>query len=217
MRLLLINPNTSVHITERLCASARAALAQGDCLHCVTASSGPDVVRSAAQLAQADANAMALAREHASGHDAIVLGISLDGASVRLREQHPGLAVVGMTEAALFAADRLATRIGLLTLGAPLLPLYRERVAQLGLAASVVAYEAPEAPLAFAAGAARVAPAMLDVLAPACARLRDAGAQALVLAGAVLCGYAEVLEARCGVPVFDGIAAAVSHCRRQTT
>ena len=30
MQLLLINPNTSVHITERLATSARAALAPGD-------------------------------------------------------------------------------------------------------------------------------------------------------------------------------------------
>ncbi|MEP7283914.1 MAG: aspartate/glutamate racemase family protein, partial [Rubrivivax sp.] len=124
----MINPNTSAHITERMAASARTTLIQGDVLTAITAVDGPAVVRSAVLLAQADVSAMALADTHASQHDAIVLGISLDGVAPRLRQHHPELPIVGMTEAALLTACLQCERIGLLTLGASLLPLYRQRV-----------------------------------------------------------------------------------------
>ena len=218
MRLLLINPNTSVHITERLAASARAALAAGESVTAITASDSPRVVRSAADLLQADANALALADAHVAGHDALVLGISLDGAAPLLRQRHPGLPVIGMTEAALLTACLRADRLGLLTLGGSMLPLYRQRVEQIGLTSRMAGYEAPESPRAFEPGAAlqpAVAPEVLDVLAAAINRLQAAGAQAVVLSGAVLCGYDRALQARCGLPVFDGVACAVAQARVQ--
>lgn len=215
MRLLLINPNTSAHITARLAASARRAMVAGDLLSAVTAADGPAVVRSAEGLREAEISALALAAAHAADHDAIVLGISLDGAAPGLRERFPQMPVVGMTEAALLTACLRVSRIGVVTLGAALLPLYLQRIAEVGVASRVVGVEAPEAPAAFEAGAGDVSPAVLDCLAEACDRLRHDGAQAIVLAGAVLCGYAPALQARSGLPVFDGVACAVRQARLQ--
>lgn len=206
MRLLLINPNTSVHITERMAASARTVLRPQDRLTAVTAETGPVAVRSPSQLAAADANALALAERHAPGHDALLLAISLDGAAPTLRQRHPGLPVQGMTEAALHAAAALTRRIGLLTLGAELLPLYRQRAEQLGLAEQVVAWQAPEAPAAFDPAASADVDAVLDA---AVQRLQQGGAQVVVLAGAVLCGHAPRLQQAHGLPVIDGVRAAV--------
>lgn len=213
MRLLLINPNTSPGITERLAVSARRALGEGDTLTAVTAEGSPAVVRSALHLQQANVNAHALAHRHASLHDAILLAISLDGAAVQLRDQFPAMPVVGMTEAALLTACLRAERIGLLTLGASLLPLYKDRVAQIGISARVVAYAAPEAPAAFGADAVGIAPELLDLLTSTCEQMRGAGAQVIVLAGAVLCGYAEQLQARCAMPVLDGVQCAARQLR----
>lgn len=215
MRLLLINPNTSAHITARLAESARQAMVAGDLLSAVTASHGPAVVRTAEGLQEADLSAMALATAHAPDHDAIVLGISLDGAAPGLRARFPQLPVVGMTEAALLTACLRADRIGVVTLGASLLPLYWQRISEVGVASRVVGVEAPEAPAAFEAGASDVSPALLACLAEASDRLRCSGAQAIVLAGAVLCGYARALQARSGLPVFDGVDCAVRQARLQ--
>lgn len=213
MRLLLINPNTSAHITHRLATSARTVLGQGDDLTAVTASNGPEVVRNAELLALANTSALAMAQVHAAGHDAIVLGISLDGAVQRLREAHPKLPIVGMTEAALLTACLCAQRIGVLTLGKDLLPLYRQRVEEIGLSSRVVAYRAPEVTSAFSADAAPIDPAVVDLLAENCLQMQREGAQAIVLAGAVLCGYAAALTARCNLATFDGVACAVGHVR----
>jgi len=213
VRLLLINPNTSTHITERLAKSSRYALDQNDTLTAVTAKGSPTVVRSAPDLQQANANAQLLAQRHASMHDAILLAISLDGAAVQLREQFPAMPVVGMTEAALLTACLRAERIGLLTLGASVLPLYKDRVAQIGVSSRVVSYAAPEAPSAFGPDAIGIAPELLDVLTLASDGLRSAGAQVIVLAGAVLCGYSEALQKRCALPVLDGVQCATQQLR----
>ena len=213
MKLLLINPNASPSITERMAESARAALVPGDTLTALTAADGPQVVRTAQHLALAEKGAQRLAALHVAAHDAVVLAVSLDGAAVRLRELHPGVPIVGMTEAALIAARRVSRRIGLLTLGAALLPLYRQRVEQAGFAAHVSAFEAPEVPAAFCADSALIAPQVLEPLTLAGCRLRASGAQSIVLAGAVLCGYGGELATACGLPVFDGVSCAVQRCR----
>jgi Asp/Glu/hydantoin racemase len=211
---LLINPNSSAHITQRLVASARTALASGDTLQAVTALGEPAVVRDAATLQQAEHNAVALFDAHAGACAAVLLGISLDGAAPLLRLRRPALPVVGMTEAALMSACLRAQRVGLLTLGPALVPLYAARVAQIGLSSRVVGIEAPEAPQAFLPATTGVHPDTLAVLCVAGMRLQAQGAQALVLAGAVLCGgYAAELSVRCGCPVFDGMVCAVHQAR----
>jgi allantoin racemase len=212
-RYLLINPNGSPHITTRLAASARAALESGETLSAVNAHGEPAVVCDAATLAQADGNADLLYGMHGAGADAVLLGISLDGAVEVLRQRFPERPVVGMTEAALMSACLRVRRVGLLTLGPAMAPLYLQRVAQIGLANRVVGIDAPEAPTAFLPTTTTVDEGVLAVLDAASARLQAAGAEALVLAGAVLCGYAHALSTRRAVPVFDGMACAVMQAR----
>jgi allantoin racemase len=217
MRYLLINPNASTHITARLAASARAVLMPGETLHAVNATQEPAVVRDAATLAQAELQAVALFDAHAAAADAVLLGISLDGAAETLRARAGRRTVVGMTEAAVMSALLTAPRIGLLTLGPAMVPLYAARATQMGVAGRVAGIEAPEAPSAFLPQTMGVDAATLAALDAAGARLQAAGAGALVLAGAVLCGYAPALAARRGVPVFDGMACAVLQARALLT
>jgi Asp/Glu/hydantoin racemase len=145
----------------------------------------------------------------AGGPPAVGLVFPLARGAPLVRRPRPDLPVLGMTEAALLTACLCSERIGLLTLGASVLQLYRERVEGVGVASRVLAYEAPESELAFAIAGPLVDPQVLEVLVHACRRLHGAGAQAVVLAGAVLCGYARPLRQRCGMPVFDGVDCAV--------
>lgn len=213
MRLLLINPNGSAHITQRMARSAEAAILNGEMLTAITAEGEPAVVRCEQTLKQANANALSMARRHASEHDVLLLAISLDGATGALRRQHPDRVVVGMTEAALMCAALQVQSIGVLTLGTSMLPLYRQRVAEIGFASRVVGIEAPEMPLAYAPQAAGLSTDVLHTLAQASQRLVDQGAEGIVLAGAVLCGYDHALESALKMPVFDGIACGVDLAR----
>lgn len=209
MRVLLFNPNRSAHITQRMAASARGALGPGDELLAVTSTGGPPVVRDQATLAQAEANAWRELPPLLAQADALLWAISLDGLTDALRTHCAPCPVRGITEAAVAAAAVDGRRVGLLTLGPSLLPHYRQRLQALLPPERIAALVAPDLPQAFEADAGGVAPAVLQGLLPAARGLRDQGADAVVLAGAVLCGYDAALQAELGLPVFDGAACAV--------
>ena len=215
MRLLLINPNTSTHITDRLARSARGAL--HDQRHADRGHGGRRHRRSCATQTtceRADANALALAHRHAAQHDAIVLAISLDRAVVAMRQQLSGPA--GRRHDRGRIADRVPARRADRTADA----------GSVGIAPVPGAGGADRCRLARgrlcgARGAHRRSPQVpttsfrevCDVLAGACDKMRHAGAQVIVLAGAVLCGYADALQARCALPVLDGVDCAVRQLR----
>lgn len=209
LRLLLVNPNTSVHITERLARSARPHLPAGATLTALTATEGPAAVRSPAELAAAGERVLAMAQAHQAQHDAVIVGISLDCGLAATRTAWAPRPVVGMTEAACHMARLAGERFALLTLGSTMANSYRDHVASLGLSNRLLGVAAPDAPEAFSAAAHEVLPSVLDALVAAAQPLCDRGANSVVLAGAVLCGFAPALSLRLNLPVFDGVTSAV--------
>ena len=210
MRLLLVNPNTSRHITERLALSARAVLPPRAQLTALTADTGPAAVRSPEELEAAGERVLAMAWAHIDVVDAVLIGISLDCGLAATRAACAPRPVMGMTEAACLAALQLGPRLGVLTLGAAMASSYRDHVHSLGLGAALVGVAAPECAQAYAAEPGAVLPELVDSLAQAAQPLCEAGVDSLVLAGAVLCGYAPALQQRLGVPVLDGVASGVT-------
>lgn len=208
-RLLLINPNTSAHITERLARSARPHLPAGTTLTALTATEGPAAVRTPGELAAAGERVLAMAQAHATDHDAVIVGISLDCGLAATRAAWAPRPVVGMTESACQMACQAGQRFALLTLGSTMAQSYRDHVASIGLSQQLLGVAAPDVPEAFSAAAHEVLPSVLDALTAAVQPLRDSGAGSIVLAGAVLCGYAPALSLRLKLPVFDGVACAV--------
>jgi allantoin racemase len=207
MRLLLINPNTSAHITERMLHAARAALGPDVRVDGATARFGPAVIGTRSEAAIAAHAALDVAAREADGYDAVVLGVSLDCGLAPLRELLD-VPVAAMTESGLACAGMLGQRLGLLTLGARMLPLYRELVAGYGMQDRLVGWRAPELPAAFGGGSAPDG-AVADAVADAVARMVDEdGVEAVLLSGAVLAGYAALLRERVDVPLIDCAAAA---------
>lgn len=214
MRILLINPNRSLWVTERLAMPARAMLLPGERLDTMTSQSGPEIVRTPEQVGAAESEVLALAAQHGGGYDALVLGISLDCGLAAARRQCGGQPVIGMTEAACLAACTAGARFGVLTVGPAMAPLYADHVRALGLEARCVGVEAPDAPEAFAAGGGNALPASaLALLAQGALALRQRGADSIVLAGAVLCGCGPALVQATGLACFEGTACAVGLAR----
>lgn len=215
MHLLLVNPNTSAHITARMERSVRAMLAPGERLTALTAPRGPAVIASRAEAVLAAAGVLELLAAHGDDADAVVLGVSLDCGLDAARTLAAPRPVVGMTEAGVLMSTLVGARFGLLTVGGAMLPLYRELVARQGLGERLAGCAGPDLPAAFAAGGPDVDPALCDALAASAAPLLAQGAESVVLAGAVLCGYAPALADRLGVPVLDGVQCAVQLARAQ--
>lgn len=207
MKLLLINPNRTQAVTDAVLAAARAAARPDTELVAVTGRCGPAIIASRAENAIAQQEVLELAAQRAGDVDAIVLGVSLDSALWPCRELLD-IPVIGMTEAGLLVGATLASRIGVLTYGARMAPLYRELVAQHGMVARLAGVEAldvtPEQ--TFAAPDAVQARVLEGI-----ERLvhRD-GAEAVLLAGAAMASMAAPLQPRASVPLLDGVACAVA-------
>lgn len=213
MRLLLLNPNRSVWITERVAAPARSVLRAGEVLDTVTSATGPDAVTSADQLAAAALEVQTLAALHGKGYDAIILGISLDCGLHETRAARYPQPVIGMTEAACLAASLAGPKFGLLTIGSGMAMSFQAHVHMLGLQDRFVGVAAPDCPDAFKAESALFSPEIVQLLADGVRDLVARGAHSVVLAGAVLCGCGPVLRAKVGVPVWEGPACAVGMAR----
>ena len=136
MKLLMLNPNTTRKVTNRVAQAARAAASPGTEIVSVTGRFGGKVIGSRSENAIAAHACLELAAMHAKGCAAVVLGVSLDTALWELREQ---LAVpaTGMTKAGLLVASTVGSRYGVLTFGARMIPLYEELVS-IGISNSIL-------------------------------------------------------------------------------
>ncbi|MDB5954796.1 aspartate/glutamate racemase family protein [Ramlibacter sp.] len=207
MKLLLVNPNRTQAVTDAVLAAARSSASPGTELLAVTGSFGPLVIGSRGENALAQHGVLELVAQHAAGCDAVVLGVSLDTALWACRELLD-VPIVGMTEAGLLVGATLATRIGVLTYGQRMGPLYRELVESHGLTGRLAGIEALEVTPQQTFEAPQAVQAA--VLAGAQRLVTRDGAEAVLLAGAAMASMAGVLQAQIGVPLLDGVACAVA-------
>jgi allantoin racemase len=194
-------------VPDAVLAAAASAARQDTRLVAVTGDFGPLVIGSRAENAIAQLGVLDLVARNAAGCDAVVLGVSLDTALWACREL-VDIPVIGMTEAGLMVGCTLAPRIGLLTYGRRMAPLYRELAQSYGLATRLAGVEAldvtpqqtfdePEAVRA-------------SVLAGIRLLVERDGAEAVLLAGAAMASLASQLQAEVDVPLLDGVACAVA-------
>jgi len=206
MRILVINSNTSSIVTEKVAAEARAAAAPGSEIVAVTGTFGARVIGTRAEHAIAEHSTIALVAHHAGACDAVVIAVSYD-TGLRGARELLSVPIVGMTEAGLLTACMLGGRIGVVTFGRRVLPLYQELVTSYGLASRIAGWRVLESTAAYGRGAhpeldAEIVAAARDVVE------RD-GAETVVLTGAVMAGVPRRLQPDIPVPVVDCIAAGV--------
>jgi allantoin racemase len=202
-KILIVNPNTTASMTGTIAAAARAVAAGDTEILAVTSAMGPasiegfyDEVFAVPGLIQAlqnvpDADAAIIACFDDTGLDA-----------ARSAAPYP---VVGICEAALVTAGQIAKRIGIVTtLPRSIVPL-EELVRRYGFAerATVTACNVPVLDLERPDSGGR------EKLEAEITRALDKGADAIVLGCAGMADLAQALSKKFGVPVVDGVAAAV--------
>jgi allantoin racemase len=205
MRIALLNPNASQHITDRMTAQAKLAASDACEIIGYTNPTGPAVIRSRVENAAAIDGLLTMAQIHARHADAVILGVSMDTALDALRQALP-VPIVGTTEAALATAGMLGGRIGLLTVGPALIPLYAELVDRYGYRGRVAAIRGIETTAAYGESLVPEVVAAMD--AAVHALVHEDGADVVVTVAAALCGYVPAVAERADVPVLDGIACA---------
>ena len=213
--LLLINPNTSVHVTDLLARHATAQAPSGAILHAVTAPFGAPYIASEAAAAIASQAVPAAWAAHLAQHgqpDAVLVACFGDPGVQALRAA-TGVPVLGLAEVAMREADALAAahpdgRYAIVTGGAAWGPMLEDLAARLGLAerlAGVVTVERTGAELLADPAAAQA------LLLGACQQALGLGApgdvRAIVIGGAALADLAAPLAPQLPVPLIDNVRA----------
>src|SRR5712672_54584 len=202
-KILIVNPNTTASMTETIAVAARAIAAAGTEISAVTSSIGPASIEGFYDEAFA-VPGLIQALLNAPGADAGIIACfddtGLDAARSAVR-----FPVVGICEAALVTAGQVAKRIGVITtLPRSIVPL-QELVRRYGFAerASVTACNVAVLDLEKPGSGAE------QKLEAEIALALDKGAEAIVLGCAGMADLALALSRKFGVPVIDGVAAAV--------
>ncbi|TVQ28982.1 MAG: Asp/Glu racemase [Geminicoccaceae bacterium] len=203
MRILLINPNTTASITERVTQLAERVAP--DCrFTAATGRFGAAYIASEAAAAIAAHAALDAFAHHFEDHDAVLLACFGDPGLAALQELAP-VPVVGMAEAACHQACLIGSRFGIVTGGERWGPMLERFVAQIGLR-DRLAHIATVAPSG--GDIARDPAAAMATLQAACLESVQGGADVVILAGAGLAGLADDLALP--VPVLCSTRSAVT-------
>lgn len=203
---LLANPNTTVAMTERIAAVARAAASPGTEIVAVTGQTGVPYIATRADAVVGARVALELLAEHAAGCDVAVIAAFADPGLGGARELL-SIPVIGMAEAAMLTACMLGRRFSIVTFSTALEPWFRECVDYNGLSARL-------ASIRCVGGGFRDINTVQDekqtLLIEACHQAAQHDlADVVILGGAPLAGLATKIAERVPVPLVDGVAAAV--------
>lgn len=206
MRLLLLNPNTSEAVTERMLAVARTHAAPGTEVVGVTAPRGVPYIATRAEAILGGAIAIELLADLHQTFDAAIIAAFGDPGLGGARELLDG-PVIGLAEAAMLTACMLGRRFSIVSFSPTLGPWYRECVEANGLGGRLAGLRFVDDPFASVIG---VQEEKEDLLVDLATRtVTEDEADVVIFAGAPLAGLAERVKARIPVPVIDGVAAAV--------
>lgn len=206
-KILVVNPNTTSAMTDLIAAAARKVAAAGTEVVGVTAASGVGSVESNADEVRAAVGVLhAVLDGEAGGADGYVIACFGDTGLAAAKEAAAG-PVVGMTEAAILTASLVARRFAIVTLPLRTREQSHRALREVGMGdrCSVRAIDVRVGELAAAAATT------LDAMtAEGRAALDEDGAEAIILGCAGLAHLVAPLRAALGVPVVEGVAAAVT-------
>ena len=218
--LLLINPNTSADVSQRLLAAARARAPAGLALRVATARFGARYIADEAAAAVAAHAALdALAADVAEhGRPAAVLLACFGDPGLFALRAAAGVPVLGLAEAAMRAAAVHGPFV-VVTGGVAWVPMLARLAAALDLPAPLLGVHAV-APSGgeLAADPPAAARLLADAARTACGRWPQA--RSVLLGGAGLAGWADAVAAAApelAVPVLDNVALAIDAAMALTT
>ncbi|MEX6508872.1 aspartate/glutamate racemase family protein [Jiella sp. M17.18] len=204
MRLLVVNPNTTPSMTRTIGAAARAVAAPGTEIVAVEPSMGPASIEGVYDGALAVPGLLqTIAAQPADG---IVIAC-FDDTGLDAARSAAAVPVVGIGEAAYHVASLVSDRFTVITTLSRSVPVIERNLAVTGLRSRCARVRASDIPvLALEEPGSDARRRISDMVARA---LQEDGADGIVLGCAGMADFAAELSRAHGVPVIDGVAAAV--------
>jgi allantoin racemase len=206
MRILVVNPNTTTTMTDKIAASARAVAAADTIIDAVTSAMGPGSIEGYYDEAFAVPGLLhaLIAGEHAGAAGAVIA--CFDDTGLDAARSALAIPVVGICEAAIHVASPIAHRFAIVTTLSRSIPPLEALTERYGVARRCTVRAAAVPVLALEDGASGAAAKIEREVAAA---LVEDRAEAIILGCAGMTDLATDLARKFGVPVIDGVTAAV--------
>jgi allantoin racemase len=205
-RILLLNPNTSGAVTDRMADVARSAAASATQILAVTAPRGVPYIATRAEATIGGAIVLEMLAELDGGFDAAIIAAFGDPGLGGARELM-GAPVIGLAEASMLTACMLGRRFSIVSFSRTLGPWFRECVEAHGLVGRLASIRLLDSAFASIGSVHQEKEELLVDLARRA--VEEDEADVIVLAGAPLAGLADRVKSQIAVPVVEGVAAAV--------
>ncbi|MGE0005395.1 MAG: aspartate/glutamate racemase family protein [Parvibaculaceae bacterium] len=206
MNILLINPNTSVSVTNSLAEAARAVAAPATVITSMTAERGFAYIATRAEAAVGASVTLEMIARAPADVDAIIIGAFGDPGLGGAREMLD-VPVVGLSEAGMLTACMLGRRFAVVSFARQLAPWYQECVEWHGLTSRCSGIRTLDGSFTSISDVQNEKADLLVQL--AIDAVEEDGADVVVLAGAPLAGLATHIADRIPVPLVDCVSAAV--------
>lgn len=200
MRILVINPNTSVAMTQAIAKELLAVKRPDTELDVVNPANGPEAIECAYDESRAVPEMLKLVqRAPGQGYDAVVIACFSDPGLDAAREL-VDIPVVGIQESSMYLAASLGAYFGVLTTLERRVPARRRYAESLGLGGKLVSTPVLNIPVAETVGS------LERMRTTALAKAREAindGAEVLIMGCAGLGDWSREIQQELGIPVID--------------
>ncbi len=207
MRILLINPNTSQSFTAKIQSVAEMYALPGTYVHAINPESGPRSIESIYDELLSAPGTLEVAIQEMDQVDAFVIACYSDHPTVYALREITDKPVLGIADASMYMACMLGNKFSVVTTNDEWGPLLWDAVKHFGLAERCASVRTTGmAVLALESGEVDTYSLILEGAKKAIA---EDGAEVICLGCAGMIGLDKKLEAVLGVPVVDGVVAAL--------
>lgn len=207
MRILVINPNTTASMTEKIGAAAADVAAAGTAIIARNPSSGPASIQGPEDgLAALPGLFAEIDAARGEDFDAIIIAC-FDDTGLYQARQRTRTPVIGIGEAGFHAATLIASSFSVVTTLSVSVPVIEENIATYGFDRRCTRVRASEVPVLDLEKPG--SDARRTISAEIGAAIAEDGIDAIVLGCAGMADLAHDLSLEHNIPVVDGVAAAV--------
>ena len=208
MRILIINPNTSVGATQRIRDAANANALTNDEFKTVCPADGPELIVTERDAEWAKKGVLqVIADEHAK-YDGVVVASFGDTGALEAKALWPDLPIIGIASAAFATVKTLNCKFGIVTFGDSLIGALEAKAQCTGNGANLIGVTA--ATWGDVGDPGTVQTRFFEPIAELCQKMAAKGAEVIVLGGGPLAGMADRLAEHSSVPLVDGTRAAIN-------
>jgi allantoin racemase len=208
MRILFINPNTSASFTAKVAAIAAKYAAPGTETRAVNPDSGPRSIESIYDELLSAGGTLATLLANLDNYDAFVIACYSDHPTIYAAREITKKPVLGIAEASMYLACLVGQRFSVVTTNCEWEPLLWDAVRHYGLAGRCASVRTTGMPV-LALESASPEETYKMILKAARQALEVDGAEVICLGCAGMAGLDKQLESELGVPVIDGVTAAL--------